>query len=183
MIEALNRFRLAASGALLFAGACASLPNDVAHRVVNRWSAPSAAAGRGLLDEYGLPDDVTPNRLTWNRRGSWKRTVVWNRAPVYRSPEDLAVMEQTVDYRLDLRQTAALLAFSDSLKIDLARGELSCRGRQEGLDYLTLNLADEIARGVKSVPAARAAYARVVALTAAGKSSPYTQRLLFSSGG
>jgi hypothetical protein len=168
--------------ASIFAGACASLPDDIALKAVNRWEAPSAAAGRQLLDEYGLPDDVTPNQLTWDRHGAWKRTVVWNRVPIYRSPAEFAVMKQTVDYPLNLQQTSELLAFSGGLQIDLERGELSSSSMEEKLNYLTMNLADEIARGLKTVPEARAAYARVLALEAAGKSSPYTDGLLFSAG-
>lgn len=167
---------------LLAGGGCASLPHDVASKVIDRWEGPSASAGRALLERYGVPDDVTPNQVTWDRRGAWKRTVVWNQAPVYRVPTDLAVMEQTVDYRLDLMQTVKLLAFSDGLVIDLAHGELSSRAGNEGINYLTLNLADEIVRGVKTVPQAQAAYTRTLALTAAGKSSPYVEKLLFRAG-
>lgn len=172
-----------AAFALLFAAGCGSFPRAVADKVVDRWSGPSAAAGQILLDQYGVPDDVTPNRLTWRGRGGWKRTVVWNRRPVYRSPADLAVMEQTVDYPLDLMQAVQLLAFSESLVIDLASGELTSRGGHESINFLRLNLADEIARGVTSVPEAQAAYRRVIALTAAGKTSPYTEKLLFSKSG
>ena len=183
MKDRMSRLGWAAMGALVLAGGCASLPRDIARGVVKRWAAPSADIGQWLLDEYGLPDDVTLNRLTWDRRGPWKRTVVWNKTPIYRSTADLAVMQQTVDYRLSLKQAADLLAFNDGLEIDLARGELSSRARQEEINYLALNLADEIARGRKTVPQAQAAYARVVELTAAGKSSPYTGGLLFSPGG
>lgn len=167
--------------ALLASGGCASLPSDVATKVIDRWEGPSAEAGRALLQRYGVPDDVTPNRITWDRRGAWKRTVVWNREPVYRTPGDLAVLEQTVDYRLDLMQTVQLLAFSDGLVVDLAHGELSSRAGNEGINYLTLNLADEIARGAKSVQQAQAAYTRIVTLAAAGKTSPYTEKLLFAT--
>lgn len=168
---------------LLLAAGCASFPRSVANRVVDRWSGPSAAAGAILLDQYGVPDDVTPNKLTWRGRGGWKRTVVFNRRPVYRTPADLAVMEQTVDYPLDLMQAVRLLAFSDNLVIDLARGELSSRGGHESINFLRLNLADEIARGVTTVPDAQAAYRRIIALSAAGKSSPYLEKLLFSKEG
>ncbi|NNN04324.1 MAG: hypothetical protein HKL90_00340 [Elusimicrobia bacterium] len=172
---------------LLIAG-CASAPRRVAEGVLNRWDPPSAAMGRRLIAEYGLPDDVTLERLTWNRRGEWKRTIVWNAAglwhrhPVYRTPEDFAVMQQTIDYPMDLAEAAKLTAFSDGLVIDPTRGELSSRAGSEKLDYLTLNLADEIVRGAKTVPQAQVAYARLVDLTAAGKSSPYTSELLFASG-
>lgn len=167
---------------VLFVVACrsfGSLPDTVAHRVVERWHRPSALAAGRLLDEYGLPDDVTPNRLTWNRKGVWKRTTVWNANPVYRTPADMAVVEQTVDYPLDASQAARLLAFSGALKIDLERGELSSRSDREEIDFLNLNLADEIVHGRKTVDEAKASYARLLSLSATGKSSPYTSGLLF----
>ena len=168
---------------LILFGACASLPDDVARGVVNRWAPPSAAVGRRLLDEYGLPDDVTRARLTWNHRGAWKRIVVWNRAPVYLSPADLAVMEETVDYPVTLDQAGKLLAFSDSLKIDLSHGELSSRSSREEINELTLNLADEIAHGRKTVVEAQTAFARQLDFAAAGKTTPYMTGLLFPTGG
>jgi hypothetical protein len=181
--DAAKRWGLSAVGTMFFAGACASLPNDIAQGVVNRWAPPSAAAGRLLLDEYGTPDDVTPNRLTWNSHGEWKRIVVWNRKPVYLSPVDLAVMKQTVDYPLTYAQARELLAFSDTLEIDLAHGELSSRSSREDINYLTLNLADEIVRGQKTVAEAQTAFVRQLELAAAGKTTPYMTGLLFATGG
>lgn len=172
--------RLAAAGVLAaLAGACRTLPRDVAATVVSRWSAPSETAGRRLMAEYGLPDDATPNSLTWTGKGPWKRTKVFNTPTVYRSPDDLAVMEQTVDYPLSREQASKLLAFSSALVVDEGKGELTCRSDREATSFLTLNLADQIARGAKTPEEARVAYRRVLALEAAGKRSPYTERLLF----
>ena len=182
MKDSTKRLGLSAVCTLIFTGACASLPDDIAHGVVNRWETPSAAAGRRLIDEYGTPDDVTPNKLTWNNHGSWKRTVVWNRKPIYQSPVDLAVIKQTVDYRLTGAQAGELLAFSDSLEVDLAHGELSSRSAREDVNYLTLNLADEIVRGQKTVVEAQVAFRRQLELAAAGKTTPYMTGLVFPSG-
>ena len=183
MKEATKRLGLSAMCTLIFAGACATFPDDIAHGVVNRWAPPSAAAGRRLMDEYGTPDDVTPNRLTWTNHGSWKRTIVWNRKPIYDSPVDLAVIKQTVDYPLTEEQAGELLAFSDSVEIDLVRGELSNRSNREDINYLTLNLADEIARGQKTVAEAQTAFVQQLRLAAAGKSTPYMTGLVFPTGG
>lgn len=165
--------------------ACATLPRSLADGVVNRWDAESAAAGRRLIAEYGVPDDVTLNRLTWYHRGVWDRTTAsnaagfWRRTPAYRTPENRAVVEQSIRYPLSAGQTADLLAFSPGLSIDRARGELSSRAPVESLNFLALNLADEVARGRTSVSEARADYDRIIELSAAGKSSPYTEGLLF----
>jgi hypothetical protein len=188
MTEAGRRMRLSALGAVLVVGGCASAPRHIAGAVVSRWSAESAAAGRRLLDEYGTPDDATWNRLTWDHRGGWKRTIVWNssgfwgRARIDSESGELAVIEQTVDYPLTFEQSVALQRFSGDLVVDAARGELSSRAGSEELDRLTLNLADEIARGAATVRQARETYVRVVETTAAGKSSPYTAGLLFAAG-
>jgi hypothetical protein len=183
MKQVTRRWGLSAVCTLIFAGACATLPDDIAHGVVKRWASPSAAVASRLLEEYGTPDDVTPNRITWNRRGAWKRTVVWNRKPIYLAPVDLAVMKQTVDYRLTPEFAAELLAFSGSLEIDLEHGELSSRASREEINYLTLNLADEIVRGEKSVAQAQTAFVRQLRLAAAGKTTSYMTGLLFTKDG
>jgi hypothetical protein len=182
MMRASNRLFAVAAFAS-FAAGCASfkrIPDELAQIVTGRWAAPSAQAARALIDEYGLPDDITPGKLTWNDHGSWKRTVVFNRKPVYRSAADMDVIEQTVDYALTPAQAAEMLAFSDSLTIDLSKGELSSRSDRESANSLNLNLAVEVARGLKTVPEAKIARARIQELEASGKSSPYTTGLLFA---
>lgn len=179
-----HRKRILFAAALVLTGfpgarARAYLPDTVVRGVVHRWAEPSARVAHRLLDEYGLPDDVTPQRLVWNGRGSWKRTVVWNRAPVYRSLDDLNVVQQTVDYPLSPDLAARLLAFRGSLVVDLQRGELSSRAQREEVNYLTLNLADDIARERKTVEEAQASYRKILALEVSGKSSPYMSGLLF----
>ena len=159
--------------------ASAYFPDTVVRGVVHLWAEPSATAARKLLAEYKLPDDVTLNHITWYDRGYWKRTVVWNQKPVYRSLRDLYVMEQTIDYPLTTAQAAQLLAFRDCLTVDLANGELSSRSDREELNYLALNLADEIVRGSQTVAQARASYDRILSLAASGKVSPYLTGLLF----
>lgn len=183
MKERARRLGLSTISTLILAGACASLPRDIAQNVVNRWAPASAAAGRQLLDEYGTPDAIGLNRLTWERRGAWKRTVVWNRKPIALAPVELAVMEQTIDYPLTADQAAALASFSDCLEADRARGELSSRSSREELNFLLLNLADEIARGERTVAGARAMFFRQLDLAAEGKYSPYMNGLMIPKDG
>lgn len=173
---------IAAAAVLMLAAAMragAYFPDTLVRAVVRRWAPPSSAEARRLLDKYGLPADVTPGKVTWNDRGYWKRTVVWDRKPVYRSLDDMSVVEATVDYPLTAAQAAELLSFRDSLTVDMRTGELSARGDREEVDFLTMNLADEIARGDKSVAQARASYDRILSLAASGKTSPYLTKLLF----
>jgi len=175
----MTKLRMAALGGLLLISGCANAPKKAANVVLDRWSQPSADAARRIMDQYGAPDDATPNKLTWEAKGPWRRTVVWNRPQVYRTPRDFDLLVQTVRYPLTREQAAELIAFSGALVVNVDRGELSSRASREELNYLNLNLADEVVRGTKSIDEAQLAYKRVIDLSAAGKSSPYLAGLRF----
>ena len=177
----MTNFRLAALGGLLLFAGCANAPKKAAGVVLDRWSQPSADAARRLMDQYGAPDDATPNRLTWQKKGPWNRTIVWNRPQVYRTPRDFDLVVQAVRYPVTREQAAELIAFSQSLIVDVERGELSSRASREELNFLNLNLADEVVRGLKTIDEAQLAYKRVIDLSAAGKSSPYLAGLRFAA--
>jgi hypothetical protein len=164
---------------LLLLSACSSLPRKVASGVVDNWNAPSAAAARRLIALYGVPDDVVVDRLTWNDKGAFKKITVWNRPLRYRSPRDFDLIEETVAYPTTREQAAELVSFSPALTVDVGRGEISARGSREAANFLTLNLADEVLRGLRTPAEARVAYLRILDLTAAGKTSPYAESLFF----
>lgn len=152
--------------------------------VVSAWAVPSAQAARRLIEEYGAPEIVRSDRLIWIGNGPWKRTTVWDQAPLYvpTAADDSEVMEQTLDYPLTASQAERLRAFSSALVADASRGELSARSNREEVNRLNLNLAVEIVAGRKSVEEARRQYARTLEFEAAGKSSPYMEGLLFKFG-
>lgn len=183
---------LAACLLTLAAAGCASLQTQVsrtpadraliAKAVVSDWSNVSALAARRLMAQYGPPDDIRSGYLAWNRKGFWKRIIVWDVAPPYVSGEEVGVIEHTIDYPLTARQEADLTAFSRRLIIDRDRGELSVRCDREENAFLSLNLADDVVRGLKTVAQARAAYTKLPDLAASGNSPTYAQGLLFSFG-
>ena len=57
---------------------------------------------------------------------------------------------------------------------------MSARCDKEGANFLALNLADEIARGRRTVEDARRMYAEQIMAMKAGRPAPYTERLLFT---
>lgn len=177
----ITRWRPAALGAALLLAACSSFSRrtlDVSQ--VDGWSAPSAAAARHLISLYGAPTQVKPNKLVWAGKGPWLRTVVWNRPGVYRSPRDFDLILQTVKYPATRSQAADMVAFSDALIVDLDRGEVSSRAAREDINFLNLNLADEVARKLRTPEDAQASLRRISALAAAGKEQPYMTGLRFN---
>lgn len=150
--------------------------------VVENWSSVSRLNAAGLIERYGPPDRIESYRLVWSGKGPWKTLAVWDVAPYYDSqagPDDL---EGTVAYTVPASRRGALADFGKGLSVSRDGRELSARSSSEELNFLALNLADEIARGLKSPAAARDAYEAALRLRAAGKSSPYLGGLLFQPG-
>jgi hypothetical protein len=169
--------------------ACASAPAapmsaqerlDRAQALATEWYTYSEVLALKLIDEYGAPDVIEAERLTWYNKGPWSKVAVWNDEDYYYSgtvgPDDL---EQTLLYAVPREKRKDLAAFSDKLAVSKDGRQLSVRGNDEGRNYLTLNLAHEIIQGVRSPDDARAFYDRIYQLSESGKSSPYLQGLLF----
>ncbi len=145
---------------------------EAARAHVVRWPALSKDWARVMVDRYGPPDQTTADALLWAGPRPWRRIVVHRDSP--NSP-----LEHAVDYEFSADRTAQVLALGRGLRIDQAGFEISVQGAGEGANLLALNLADEIARGKTTPEAARDFYDRTAALSAAGKSSPYMEGLLF----
>lgn len=152
----------------------------VADTVVANWPPQSKLAARRLIEQYGVPDAVRSDQLVWRNNGQWKRTVVRDVTPPYVQAEDLGVVEQTIEYPLTAFQAAELAAFDRRLDYDSFRRELSARSDREEVNYLRLNLANDIVNRRMTPEQAQSAYARTLALEAAGKTSTYMQALRFA---
>jgi hypothetical protein len=160
------------------AGGRPTPPNtrEAAERTIAGWPAPSRRAARALLAEYGAPDEINPNRVQWNERGSFKRIAV--RAV----PPPLAfggIVENTV--RADVPNGVGLVVFKGAVVLpDPDARELSAMSGDESANVLALNRENRVLSGLESVAQARRAYGRALELKAAGKTSPETQRILFN---
>lgn len=152
----------------------------LAEAVVANWWRASALAARRLIEQYGVPDEVRPDHIVWHGKGPWKRTVVRNVTPPYGPAEDLGVVEQTLRYPLTPGQAADLRAFDRRLRYEGGPRELGARSDREEVNFLRLNLADDIVSRRMTPEQARRLHARILALENTGKTSPYLQGLRFS---
>jgi hypothetical protein len=152
-------------------GAGGSLDRDVsATQTVDQWEDLSARAARLLMNDYGVPDRVASDRLTWNNRGPWRRIVVRDEPPSDAAGKDLGLIEETVPYgALSPSQTADLARFDDRIAFDAAAGELSASSDDESLNILSLNLADDVVERRLNPEQARAAYFHDMELEQSGK--------------
>jgi hypothetical protein len=147
---------------------------------IARWPAVSQSEARVLISKYGEPNTFDDDRLVWYDNGEWRRTVVYRKAPQgFMGLHSRDVLEQSVAYPVPDAKLADLKRFDDRLKYDSAAGELSSLSENESLNYLALNLADEIVADKRTPQEARDFLRKTIKLAQSGKSSAYTQGLLF----
>jgi hypothetical protein len=156
-------------------------PFRTADLIIQDWPEPSRLLAKAVMEKYGPPDEVADKGILWRDNGPWKRTVV------YRSPPDGSplssgadVLQQAVGYRVPLAKFGELARFDPRVVADRTRDELSARSDSERLNFLALNLADEIIAGWKDAAEARRAYDGICSLERAGKSSSYAEGLRFT---
>jgi hypothetical protein len=137
------------------------------------WPGTPRLAARLMLEKYGPPQRIQPDRLDWDGRWPWKRMSV-DASRISRP------LEQVLDYDVPNSRRAALLRFRHGLILYAEEGELAARSDREEFNFLTLNLAHEIVRGARGPAEARFFHAQICRLAQTGKQSPYTSGLLFS---
>jgi hypothetical protein len=142
---------------------------------VSSWPNYSRDLAGALIDEYGAPDEVQPERMTWIERTPWKRVIV------YRVDSDHPkALSRSVSYAVPLTKWRALEAFGHGAVYDGVNDELAARTDSQETGFLVLNLANEVIRGRLSPDDASALYDKTLTLLYSGKSSPYTSALLFN---
>lgn len=156
----------------------------LAESVVDGWPKTPKAAARLMMDRYGAPDEVESGRLLWRDNGPWKRTIVRNVTLPYAGADqdDLGVIEQTVAYGLTREQAEGLAPLGDRLICDSGRGELTSRADREEVNFLRLNLANDVVRRALSAQEAKDSYENAIKLEGAGKTTQYMLSLRFGRG-
>jgi hypothetical protein len=148
--------------------------------ITQDWPERSKKVAAIMVEKYGQPDSHEDNSLIWHDKGPWKRTIVHRAGYHDRSmarPD--AVLQQTVNYRVPLAKFKELELFDPRLAPNRARNELSMRSESEPMNFLAINLADEIIVGWRDVDEAKGFHAQVSELARSGKSSPYMEGLRF----
>ncbi|HAM36369.1 MAG TPA: hypothetical protein DEB40_05860 [Elusimicrobia bacterium] len=146
-----------------------------ARRTISRWPEVSRTVALATMEKYGAPDQVHADKLVWNNNGAWDRTIA------YRDLRDQSdILEQTIRYEVPRTKLSAVNEINLPLRVSRDRKEISATSESEQMNFLALNLADEVIKGKKSSVEARDFYARTVSLSKAGKTSPYMQGLLFT---
>lgn len=149
--------------------------------ITETWPANTKAASAMLIDKLGIPDEVTSSTLVWKDRGVWKKTVLMRDEIPHDFPmPHTDYLLQTINYKVPVGKYDDLARFDGSVIVDRTKGTLSARCDKEEMNFLALNLANDIITGRKTVDEARDYYAKAANTFKSGGTDPYIQGLQFS---
>jgi hypothetical protein len=150
-------------------------------RIVNNWQEKQREGALTIIQKYGYPQEATTSRLIWYNNGPWKRTIVHRDAVPHNFPTTHPdFLEQTIDYKTPVGLFDTIAMFDGSIYPDRTKGEVSAVCDKEPMNFLSINLLNDIVCGKRTVHDARSYYAETAArFIFQGISSPYIEGLLF----
>lgn len=130
---------------------------------LSAWPEGIRRLGAQLFTKYGAPAETTAQRVTWYDKAPWVRIALYksgakqNFAAPHRN-----VLEQAVYYKVPIEKLVPLAQFNRSVVPNLAAGEIASFSDSEALNFLSLNVADDIIKGERTVEQARTYFAQLV---------------------
>ena len=149
--------------------------------MISSWGSVAQEAARTMISKYGQPDDVTEEALIWRDNGPWKKTVVHKMEVDHNFPAPHKdVLEQKVEMRVPADKIDDIAQFDGSITVDRTKGVVSATCDKEEMNFVALNLANEIATGKRNVEQARAMIAQAAMQVKSGQVPDIGQRLTFT---
>lgn len=168
------------AGALFAATVAAGEGRMSAKDTIAGWPEKPREAAMKMISQYGEPDGVTADRLIWVDKGPWKETIVSRQEIPHDFPKPHTdLLEQSIDYRVPTDKFDDLADYDGSVIVERTKGTLAARCDKEEMNFLAINLANDVAMGRKSVAEARKFYADTVMAFMKGEKPPYVQKLQF----
>lgn len=165
------------------AAACSTtktMTSGNADSMIAGWPATPQEVARKTMAKYGPPNEATPTMLVWHNNGPWKRTIIYRDEVRHDFPKPHTdLLEQFIDYQVPLGKFDDLARYDGSVIAERTKGEISARCDKEEMNFLALNLANDVATGRRTVDEARRFYAETAMAAMNGDMRPYTQRLQF----
>lgn len=146
------------------------------------WPKLCLAVAADLITKYGMPQEVNSRQLAWYDNGPWKRTILHREEVQHNFPyPHKDILEQTVNYKVPAAKLGDLVKYDGSLLIDRTRGELTVHCNNEQSNILTLNIADDLVKGDRTIEQALAYHAQVVRGVQIGEPETYPNELRFKA--
>jgi hypothetical protein len=132
-------------------------------KALTGWPDETRRLAAQLVTKYGPPAETTARQVTWLNNGQWARTTLYREGAQHNfAAPHRNILEQVVLYKVPAGKLAELAAFHRSLVPNLARGELASFSDSEELNFLAINVADDIVKGERTAEEARIYFAQLV---------------------
>ena len=196
MSDKLNRRTLGRTAGVLAGGAVAAhvtsitaqeatpsaspVAMETVDQIVSAWPDVPREVAQTVMDKYGPPQEATPSRLIWFDNAPWKRTILYRDVVQHDFPiphPDL--LEQFIDYQAPLEMYDELAMYDGSVIVERTKGEISARCDKEEMNFLAINLANDVATGARTAEEARQFYAETAMAFMEGTSDPYVEGFVF----
>jgi len=148
--------------------------------IVSAWPDVPREVAQTVMDKYGPPQEATPSRLIWFDNAPWKRTILYRDVVQHDFPvphPDL--LEQFIDYQAPPEMYDELAVYDGSVIVERTKGEISARCDKEEMNFLAINLANDVAIGERTPDEARQFYAATAMAFMEGTSDPYIEGFVF----
>lgn len=148
--------------------------------VIKSWPDDQRQTTQTMIDQYGEPDEVTPDRLLWLNRGRWREIIASREGIPHDFPfPHLDIVENVTDYRVPPGKCSELAEFDGSVTVRRTAGTISARCHDEQANLLAINLSNDIINGEQTVEGARKAYVAAMVEWRGKGSSAYMDELQF----
>lgn len=148
---------------------------------VSDWKETPKGVADKMLEKYGVPDEITDQRLVWHDKGDFAMTMLTNEEIDHRFPmPHKDCLLQTVNYQVPVEKYTDMAKYDGSVILERTKGTMGARCDKEMANYLALNLAHDVAQGNKTVDEARKHYTETIMSVMNGETPEYTQKLIFS---
>ena len=149
--------------------------------VIDTWPKNPRESAERLIKEYGEPDEFSESMLVWRETpDGWKRTELSKTETPHSFPaEHTDYLEQFIDYKVPVEMYSQLAEYDGSVVVDRTRGLISARCGGTSMNFVAINLANDIVTGKRSVSDAREEYGRLYSAYKKGEHPPYTKSFQF----
>ncbi len=163
------------------AGTRHTVDGATVEQLIADWPDAPQRGARQILAQYGPPNEATPTKLFWYRRGPWKRIVVTSDVVTHNFPAPHSdFLTQVIDYRVPLERFDEVARFDGSCLVDRTAGEAAARCDSEAANTITLNLMHDIVTGKTTVDEARMTFGEIMVAYTLGRAAPYAEGLQFA---
>jgi hypothetical protein len=96
---------------------------SVVDKVIASWPERPRLGAQQMLASYGVPQEVTTERVVWHRPGPYKRITVTKSEDHHDFPlPHMDYIEHTIDYRVPGEKADELMKFDGSVTFDKTEG-------------------------------------------------------------